>query len=148
MLNRIMSRVFISPVATATFVVVSLTGFMLDFHLRYGNVRRVHGWIGYTFITVGIVHLVLNWKPFVSYFRQRLAPIAVALSLASTVVLWLSAVQPRPNQVLQLFDLNHDGVIDASEMAAAASTLKALDLKHDGRITAEEIQAALEKRAK
>jgi len=30
-------------------------------------------------------------------FRQRLAPIAVALCLASTVVLWLSAVQPRPN---------------------------------------------------
>lgn len=141
MKNSIMSRVLISPVTTATFVVVSVTGFMLDFHLRYGNVRRVHGWIGYTFIMAGVIHLVLNWKPFTSYFRQRMATAAVVVCLTATVILWLTVVQQRPNPVMLLLDTNHDGVIDASEMAAAERRLQALDLNHDGSLSAEEIQA-------
>ena len=35
-------------------------------------------------------------------------------------------------------DLNHDGVIDADEMAKAGESLKKLDRNHDGKLTMEE----------
>ena len=46
------------------------------------------------------------------------------------------------NILLATFDLNHDGVLDASEIAKASTTLGAFDLNHDGKITADELSSA------
>lgn len=42
--------------------------------------------------------------------------------------------------MLQALDLNHDGVIEADEIAAASKSLLALDKNGDGQITADEMQ--------
>ena len=41
---------------------------------------------------------------------------------------------------MQIFDTNHDGIIDAAEMAAATQRLKTLDVNNDGKITAEDLR--------
>ncbi len=45
-----------------------------------------------------------------------------------------------PNPLLHIFDTNHDGVIDADEIANAPAALKALDKNGDGQLTAEELR--------
>ena len=45
-----------------------------------------------------------------------------------------------PQPLLHLFDANHDGVIDADEIANAPAALKALDKNGDGQLTADELR--------
>jgi Ca2+-binding EF-hand superfamily protein len=40
---------------------------------------------------------------------------------------------------MQALDLNHDGVIDADEIANAPAALKTLDKNGDGRLTPDEL---------
>lgn len=44
----------------------------------------------------------------------------------------------RSSPLMDALDANHDGVIDASEIANASQALKALDKNGDGQITKEE----------
>ena len=48
--------------------------------------------------------------------------------------------RPPHNPLLALFDTNHDGVIDPTEIANAPAILKALDKNGDGQLTADELR--------
>jgi len=45
---------------------------------------------------------------------------------------------PRTHPIVEALDLNHDGVIDADEIAKASESLKKLDKNGDGKITPDE----------
>lgn len=145
MMNRIMSRTWISPVTTATYIVVSVSGLFLIFHIRIGgNMMAMHEWMGYLFIAIGVLHLALNWRAFASYFRARRATIAVVACLLASGALFFTKGQQRSDKLMLFLDANHDGVIDASEIAGAAQKLKSLDTNGDGKITADELRAIWE----
>ena len=46
---------------------------------------------------------------------------------------------PPPDPIMSALDVNHDGVIDASEIANAAAALKTLDKNGDGKLTMDKI---------
>jgi len=46
--------------------------------------------------------------------------------------------RPPPPLVIGALDANHDGVIDADEIANASAALKALDKNGDGKLTRDE----------
>ncbi len=138
--NKIMSRVWISPVTAITYVIVSISGLFMVFHIHAGNMRAVHEWIGYVFIAVGLLHFVLNFKPFLNYFPSRLATISVVACLIAMNVFMFFKEEPKPIQLMQLLDTNHDGVIDAAEIAMAPQRIKALDVNNDGKITADDLR--------
>jgi hypothetical protein len=46
--------------------------------------------------------------------------------------------RPPPDPLMQALDVNHDGVIDADEIANAAAALKMLDANGDGKLTRDE----------
>ncbi len=48
--------------------------------------------------------------------------------------------RPPPSPIIEALDANHDGVIDASEIAKAAESLKTLDKNGDGKLTDDEIR--------
>lgn len=50
--------------------------------------------------------------------------------------------RPPPLPLVLALDVNHDGVIDASEIANAPAELKTLDKNGDGQLTADEIYPA------
>ena len=138
-----LNRAWISPATSISFLVVAITGVMLAFHMKSRGVKLIHEWIGYTFILAGVVHLLLNWKAFKSYFRQRSAIVALIAVLVATVAL-LSASsgsasqQSKLHPLVRIFDTNSDGVIDNAEMQNASAALAKLDKNADGIITAEE----------
>ena len=45
---------------------------------------------------------------------------------------------PPPLPIVQALDVNHDGVIDADEIANASAELKTLDKNGDGQLTRDE----------
>lgn len=49
-------------------------------------------------------------------------------------------MQPPAPPLLELFDTNHDKVLSAEEIQAAATALAKFDRNHDGKITLEELR--------
>ena len=49
---------------------------------------------------------------------------------------------PPPSPLMQALDVNHDGVIDADEIANAPAALKTLDKNGDGKLTPDELRPA------
>ena len=47
---------------------------------------------------------------------------------------------PPPSPLMQAIDVNHDGVIDADEIANASAELKTLDKNGDGKLTPDELR--------
>jgi Ca2+-binding EF-hand superfamily protein len=52
---------------------------------------------------------------------------------------------PTHSRLFEALDTNHDGVIDATEIANAPAALKALDANGDGVITPDELQGSSER---
>ena len=50
-----------------------------------------------------------------------------------------NAQRPPPSPLFAALDANHDGVIDAQEIANAPAALKALDKNNDGQLTRDEL---------
>ena len=48
--------------------------------------------------------------------------------------------RPPPAPLMAVLDANHDGVINADEIANASASLKALDKNNDGQLTQEELR--------
>lgn len=48
--------------------------------------------------------------------------------------------RPPPSPVIEALDANHDGVIDANEIANAPAALKTLDKNGDGKLTPDELR--------
>ncbi len=140
MKKQIMSRFWISPVTAITYLIVSISGLFLVFNIHPGNMHAVHEWIGYLFIAVGLLHFVINFKPFLYYFPSRTATISIVLCLIATNVFMFFKEEPQPIHLMQLLDVNHDGVIDAAEISAAPQRIKALDVNNDGKITADDLR--------
>ena len=47
--------------------------------------------------------------------------------------------RPPPPPIIGKLDTNHDGVIDADEIANASKALQALDINGDGQLTPDEL---------
>ena len=48
--------------------------------------------------------------------------------------------RPPPSPLFEALDLNHDGEIDADELAKASESLKKLDKNGDGKLTPDELR--------
>ena len=48
--------------------------------------------------------------------------------------------RPPPSPLMEVLDANHDGIIDANEIANASAALKKLDKNGDGKLTMDELR--------
>lgn len=77
---------WISPLLAVTFIAVSLTGILMLFHIRFPGMHPIHKWGGLLFVAAGVVHLLLNWKVFASYFKSSRGVWAASLSIAALIL--------------------------------------------------------------
>jgi hypothetical protein len=89
MITKTTLKSYVSPAVAFMFAVVSVTGFLMLFDID--NVEDLHKWIGLTFTIAGVVHLAVNWRALVVYFRGRkIVMWGAAILLICTI--WLSGI--------------------------------------------------------
>jgi CDP-diglyceride synthetase len=71
MKTDIETRRIISIVTGLTFLLVSVTGALLFFHVKSGPLVDLHEWIGILFLITAVWHLAINWRSFTSYLNNR-----------------------------------------------------------------------------
>lgn len=76
-------RKWATPLTTASFIVVAITGVLMFFHLDFGLIKPAHEWLSWLLVVGGIAHVIINWKPLVNY----LAKPAGKLIIVSVLVL-------------------------------------------------------------
>ena len=79
--------------------------------------------------------------------KTHMKKILVAIALAAALPALTTLAQPGPDghrpppsPVVMVLDANHDGVIDAQEIANAPAALATLDTNGDGMLTADELR--------
>lgn len=68
---------YATPLITGLFVISLISGIALFFHVGQNYFREMHEWLSMVLIAPFVLHLVKNWRPFLSYFKRM--PMAVSL---------------------------------------------------------------------
>ena len=75
---------------------------------------------------------------------QPAAPAIAKPAAPSPALPGIEAGRALPaSPIIAALDTNHDGIIDAEEIAHAAEALKTLDKNHDGKLTPDEYRPQL-----
>jgi len=81
-MNKTLLR-YATPFTTGLFVISLVSGIALFFHLGTAYFREMHEWLSMVLIAPFILHLLRNWRPFLSYFKHLPMAIALVISLAA-----------------------------------------------------------------
>ena len=82
-------RSWATPLVIGAFVVMSISGILMFFHLDSRLTNMAHEWGGWVLVAGGLAHLLLNWRPFTIYLRR---PLAVGIMAVCVAILGLSFV--------------------------------------------------------
>jgi len=88
--RRMVERSWVSPIIAISFLVVATTGLMMLLHLRLPGIKGLHQWMGVAFAAAALLHIVLNWRPFLACLRRRSAAVALAVGLVLCVTALLA----------------------------------------------------------
>lgn len=145
MKSTLSNRKWISVITAMAFLVVSVTGVFLAVHIGTKSVAILHECVGYALMAAAAMHLMINRKAFTAYLRERSSIIVSLLGITILATVFFSAGfgdnYRRSNPLLQVFDVNANGIVDAEETSMAVDSLKKLDVNEDGSISAEELLA-------
>ncbi|MDB1124274.1 DUF4405 domain-containing protein [Vibrio algarum] len=72
MLNKLTDKSWLSPFLAVTYLAVSVTGVCLLFHIDFYGIRPIHDWGGLAFVIAGVLHSIVNWRKFTSYFTRSI----------------------------------------------------------------------------
>ncbi|ACD94169.1 DUF4405 domain-containing protein [Trichlorobacter lovleyi] len=144
MISSTEHRTMLSPLVLTTFLVVGISGVLLAFHVKTGGVKALHEWIGYAFMAAGMLHLAVNWRTFASYVRQRASLMAITAGLVISLFTLYAGASLSPQKshpLIQVFDQDRNGELDADEIADATITLQKMDNNRDGSVSPSELMA-------
>ncbi len=79
-------RNWATPLTIGSSLVMVVTGILMFFHLETPLGKGIHEWAGWAMLAGIAAHLVLNWRPFILYFRRRLAVVIVAAGVGLTAL--------------------------------------------------------------
>jgi len=80
----------ISPILAVLYIITSVTGICLFFHIHGKMIIVLHEWLGIIFVIISILHIMLNWKIFAAYFKKTTgaAMIGLALFISLIIAVW------------------------------------------------------------
>ena len=84
-------RSWATPMTVGAFLLISVTGILMFFHLETGLSKAAHEWLGWFLVAGVAAHLWLNWRAFTTYFKR---PAAVAIMGVGAMVLVASLLVP------------------------------------------------------
>lgn len=76
---------YATPFTTGLFLVSLISGLALFFHVGQAYFHGMHEWLSIVLIVPFVLHVMKNWRPFVSYFKRPPMMIAMVASLAGAL---------------------------------------------------------------
>lgn len=78
---------WISPFVAVTYAVVAVSGILMLFHIRLQGVHSIHQWAGILFLIGGLIHILLNSRVLLSYFKSTKAVYGTLAGVLTIVLL-------------------------------------------------------------
>jgi hypothetical protein len=75
-----------TPLATATFMILAVTGILMFFNIEAGYSKTVHEWLSWAMVAGIMFHITANWKAFTSYFSRQPALAIIGIGMLVTVL--------------------------------------------------------------
>lgn len=91
-MKSVLERSWVSPFIAFSFLVISATGILMLCHFKGHAISNLHEWMGVIFVVAGVLHLVLNWKEFLSCFKNKQSVFAIVLVVALMLLLLISGM--------------------------------------------------------
>lgn len=79
--NAVLSRSVITPFTVISFLLISITGVQMLLGMRNHFVGGLHEWVGLAFVLFGVLHLVLNWRVFLTYIKKPIMVVLLILTI-------------------------------------------------------------------
>lgn len=90
MKTTVETRRLTSIVTGLTFLLVSVTGILMFFHVKSGTIVNLHEWLGIGFLVAAGWHLAINWRAFATYLNNRVFWVgALGVALACALIISL-----------------------------------------------------------
>jgi hypothetical protein len=124
-------RAWVGPLTIGSFFVVALTGILLLAHFNQGTVKPIHEIVSCLFVVFSILHIIVNGKLFLAYFRKPLGLLFIGIGIALCVV----ASIPQGNSG------GHGG---RSGMMKAFDSLQQSSLELASKVAKREAQAVID----
>lgn len=64
-------RRWATPMTIGAFMLISITGIMMFFHIELGIIKVAHEWLSWLMLLAVGLHVVVNWRAFSRYFSQK-----------------------------------------------------------------------------
>lgn len=106
---------WLSPFVAVTCFAVALTGILLLFHLKFPGVYPIHKWGGLIFIIGGLIHLLLNWRLFVSYFKKSKAVWGAVIGALAMLLIAVAVPSKSPKGIYHQNAANSSLSYDSSQ---------------------------------
>lgn len=68
--NKFLSKPLITPFTITLFLFISITGIQMFFRDQTHLAQGLHEWLGLIFVLFGVLHLIANWKVFLTYIKK------------------------------------------------------------------------------
>lgn len=104
---------YVTPITLALFGAVGVTGGLMFFHLSHA-VEAAHGWLGWAFAGMGLVHVLRNRAAIAGWLREpgRIGAVLGTLAVAGALVAFLPGEghgrRGPPGEELALADSDED----------------------------------------
>lgn len=105
-MNRIFQRSWITPVVALSFAATAITGLMMFFHLRGHAINSLHEFGGLAFAAAGMIHLIINWKAFLTCFRK---PYGIAALVLCSLICLALIFGPETHEAPRNHDFRYGG---------------------------------------
>ena len=112
--SRLLPRAVITPITTALFTLVSLTGLLMFGHGEHHAIKGMHVFMGVLFVPSALVHLALNWRCFVSYLRK---PATIVLGVCTSVLIVFLLIGRNAGQAGELPPLDVLRLLETAPLA-------------------------------
>lgn len=78
---------WISPFVAVTYTAVAVSGLLMLFHIKFPGVLHLHQWGGVLFLIGGTIHMLINRRILLSYFKNTKAVYGTLVGILTIVLL-------------------------------------------------------------
>ena len=96
---NVSNRSWVTPLSLGSFILCTVSGILLFFHVNLGLIKMAHQWVSWIFVIGVFLHMGLNWKPLRGTIVKPVGAFIVVVFLAITAVSFMPLVEPQQSPV-------------------------------------------------